>query len=120
MLNVSFINCGSGTDLIVSFAIATDNLYGVESLTLLRTPKYEMFLYPHERGVHLSYEGDARQDDDEYEMLKSIQISAKTVQIETDRRTFHLNIAGVKQTERDRMLQVLAKMNFDNSFELLP
>jgi len=46
MLNVSFINCESGTDLILSFAIATDDWYGVKSLILMRTPKYEQFLYP--------------------------------------------------------------------------
>ena len=117
MLNVSFINCESGTDLILSFAIATDDLYGVKSLILMRTPKYEKFLYPHERGVHLSYEGEAEKDEDE--MLKSIHIGASKVRIETMERTFHLNIAQVKKVQIEAMLQLLQKLNFDNSFKII-
>jgi len=117
MLNVSFINCESGTDLILSFAIATDSLYGVKSLILMRTPKYEKFLYPRERGVHLSYEGEPERDVDE--MLKSIDIGASEVRIETMERTFHLNIAPVKKAQIEAMLLLLQKMNFGNAFKII-
>lgn len=83
----------------------------------MRTPKFEMFLYPHERGVHVSYEGDA--DEDEYEMLKSIRIGDSEVRIKSTKRTFELNIAQVKKAEIEAMLQLLQKMNFDNSFEII-
>jgi len=117
MLNVSFINCESGTDLILSFAIATDSLYGVKSLILMRTPKYEIFLYPRERGVHVKYEGEAEKDEDE--MLKPIHLDASEVRIESMERTFHLNIAQVKKAQIETMLQLLQKMNFDHSFKII-
>lgn len=117
MLNVSFINCESGTDLILSFAIATDEFYGVKSLILMRTPKYEKFLYPQERGVHLSYEDEPERDEDE--MLKSIHLGTSEVRIESMERIFHLNISQVKKVQIEAMSQLLEKMNFDHSFKII-
>ena len=41
---VAFITIEEGDDLIVSFAIADEELGEIVSLTLLRTPKYEFIL----------------------------------------------------------------------------
>ena len=42
---VAFITAEMGDDLIVSFAICKpDDPTDIESLTILRTPKYEVFL----------------------------------------------------------------------------
>ena len=43
-------------DLIVSFAIMLGEHGEVASLTLLRTPEYEVFLPPDERRVNVSHE----------------------------------------------------------------
>ena len=56
MENASFITNEDGDDLIVSFAIPTDESVDVKSLTLLRTPKYEFALDESERGVKVSFE----------------------------------------------------------------
>ncbi len=119
MLKVRFIHCETGDDLIVSFALVADNSFGVESLTLMRSPKYEKFLYPYERGVELSYEADVDKNDDEVELLKSIRISANMIHLETIKRTFDLDSEGIEKEQINRILQVLAKMNFDRSFKLV-
>ena len=52
---VNFIRTEQGGDLIVSFAVAASGYPAdILSLTLLRTPKYEFILEPHERGVSVS------------------------------------------------------------------
>ena len=63
MDTVAFISCETGTDLIVSFAVCNpEDPTEVESLTLMRTPKYEGLLYERERGATVSFE---REETDE-------------------------------------------------------
>jgi hypothetical protein len=51
MEQVWFITSETGTDLIVSFAVRNPHyLEEIESLTLLRTPKYEHLLPPEKAG----------------------------------------------------------------------
>jgi len=54
--NAWFITNEDGDDLVVSFAIPTDDSGNVKSLTLLRTPKHEFAMEEFERGVKVSYE----------------------------------------------------------------
>ena len=44
-----FTRSETGTDLIVSFACGELDPDLIRSITLLRTPKYEVFLYPRAR-----------------------------------------------------------------------
>ena len=63
MERVSFITVETGDDLILTFAVQChDDASEIESLILMRTPKYESFLEEHERGVGVSFE---RHEDDE-------------------------------------------------------
>lgn len=54
MRTVSFIHAEITDDLIISFALCIDDPTDVESLTLIRTPKYELFFEEEERGVKVS------------------------------------------------------------------
>jgi len=114
---VSFLSIESGTDLIVSYAITTDEPGDVISLTLLRTPKYEVFLDESEIGVHVSYEKD-EEEPDAVETLLSAEIESRTVTLTTYRRRFVLDIAYVGEEDIDQMKRVLKKMNFDGRFRL--
>ena len=60
---VDFITVESGDDLIVSFAIRGAEPNEIRSLTLLRTPKYEILLDDSERGVNVS-DDDGEEGDD--------------------------------------------------------
>ena len=54
---VAFLTAETGDDLIVSFAICEpDDPTDIESLTILRTPKYEFFLDEWERGATVSFD----------------------------------------------------------------
>jgi len=116
MLNASFItNEDDGTDLIVSFAIPVDEFGDVKSLTLLRTPKYEIFLNESERGVNVSFEDFP---DGRFESLKKLVIESNLVTVTTDYGTYTVNIEDVDQTEIQESMRILKKMNFDGRFEL--
>ena len=54
---VAFITAQTGDDLIISFAVCQpDDPADIESLTILRTPKYEAFLDEWERGASVSFD----------------------------------------------------------------
>jgi hypothetical protein len=61
---VAFITTQAGDDLVISFAVCKpDDPTDIESLTILRTPKYEVFLYEWERGASVSFGRDLQGDE---------------------------------------------------------
>jgi len=115
MYRVNFITTEQKDDLIVSFAVAADDLLGdILSLTLLRTPKYEFILYPHERGISVSWE----EDEDESELLLAVEHSKGVVKLNTTKREFALDVSHVADNDLSRMRKVLHKMNFDGVIRL--
>jgi len=116
MKTVRFITCESGDDLIVSFAVAAVDAHDVLSLTLIRTPKYEQFLYDHERGIHVSFEDD---DDEDYvELLVSFEGDDSQIKMLTTERHFLLDISAVDKSDLKEMREVLNKMNFDKKVKI--
>lgn len=115
MHRVDSIRTEQGNDLIVSFAVAAkDYPAGILSLTLLRTPKYEFYLNPVERGVSVSWEEDAHEN----ELLTGVERSSNLVKLQTTKREFILNVLHVKKDDLNRMRKVLHKMNFDAAIQL--
>jgi hypothetical protein len=115
MLNAWFITNEDGTDLIVSFAIPVEESEDIKSLTLLRTPKYEIFMDESERDVNISFEDFP---DGRNESLKKLTIEGNLVTITTDYGTYTVNIEDVDQKEIQEAMRILKKMNFDGRFEL--
>jgi hypothetical protein len=61
---VAFITVETGEDLVISFAVCKpDDPADIESLTILRTPKYEAFLEEWERGASVSFDRDLEGDE---------------------------------------------------------
>lgn len=118
---VTFISCElDETDMIVSFAVRPpEDFAEVESLTLMRTPKYEFILDEWERGASVSFE---REDDegDEIVLLREVKYVAaeKTVTVVSDRHVYELDVRKVDPDELKEMCRVLRKMNFDSSLKL--
>jgi hypothetical protein len=113
---VSFLTIENSKDLIVSFALTLDDEGDVASLTLIRTPVYEVLLHPADRGVSVSHELDPEIDD---ERLRRIQVSRDRVEITTTaHRRYVLDVSRVDPGEMRDALRVLRKMNFDRNFEL--
>ena len=97
MDTVAFISSELGDDLVVSFAVQTpEDPTEIESLTLLRTPKYESLLDPHERGVSVSFERFP-DDGDERDLLQEVRYSERdaTVELETAARHYRLDVRKV-------------------------
>jgi len=118
METVAFITLEDSIDLIVAFAVMdpTDPAE-IESLTLLRTPKYERLLEDAERGVKVSFE---RYDEEEDEFLQEAHFDrdAAVVRLKTRRRDYELDVRKVDKDEIKAMRKVLVKMNFDHRFQL--
>ena len=113
----AFITIETGDDLLVSFAIpAGDDPVDVDSLTLLRTPKFEGFLDDAERGVKVMPEDD----DDEHELLKEFGFDkdALIVRFTTANRVYEVDVSHVDPDELTGMCEVLRQMNFDRRFKL--
>lgn len=107
---VSFIHTEIGDDLILSFALSVaDNPIDVESLTLLRTPKYEVFLEERDCGVKVSLELE------EKGLLKEVVFDreAAAVHLRTSECRLDLDLRSVEKVEVERMRRVLELMNFD-------
>ena len=115
MRTVNFIHTQIKDDLIVSFALyLADDPTDVESLTLLRTPKYEGFLEERDRGVKVSLELE------EKGVLKEVAFNrnAAAVYLRTSECRFELDLSRVESVDIKEMLNVLKVMNFDGRIEI--
>ena len=112
---VSFMSNELGDDLIVSFAVDQDVPGEVLSVILMRTPKFEHFLDPSERGVHVSHE---RYPDSEGEYLRRCSVREGVVEIESSRRRYCLDVSRVEPAEIELARHILECMNADKVFEL--
>jgi hypothetical protein len=116
MDTVAFITTQTGTDLIVSFVLVRDDdPEGIESLTLLRTPKYEPFLDEEERGVTVALE---LQEGHDLLVRAHFDKDAATIRLKTQSREYDLDLRKVDPIELEHMSTVFRKMNFDRRLEL--
>jgi hypothetical protein len=116
---VAFITTETGDDLVISFAVCQpDDPTEIESLTIVRTPKYEAFLYEWERGASVSFDRDP--EGDEIVLLREVVYDSndKCITLSTDRHTYKLDVRKVDPSELSAMCQVFRKMNFDSSIQL--
>ncbi len=119
MDTVAFITTETGDDLIVSFAVQDPrDPTAVESLTLIRTPKYEFIFDEHDRGVSVSFD---RNDEVEDAFLQEVDYleAQSVVRVKTSSRQYELDVRKVAAKELKRMRQVLHKMNYDKRFRTL-
>jgi hypothetical protein len=116
---VAFITAQTGDDLIIAFAVCKpDDLTDIESLIILRTPKYEAFLEEWERGASVSFGRD--REGDERVLLREVVYASddKCITLRTGHHTYKLNVRKVAPSELSAMCGVFRKMNFDSSIQL--
>jgi hypothetical protein len=116
---VAFITTQTGDDLIIAFAVCQpDDPTEIESLIIVRTPKYEFFLEAWERGASVSF--DRNPHDDERAMLREVvyAVDEKCVTLRTDDHKYKLDVRKVDPSELSAMSRVFRKMNFDSSIKL--
>jgi len=118
MDTVTFITTESGDDLILSFAVQDlEDPSEIESLILLRTPKYEFIVEEDERGVSVSFERYADEEDDYLKAVEYLE-AERTVRLKTLAREYELNVRKVDAAELKQMRQILRKMNYDRKFQM--
>lgn len=108
METVAFISTETTDDLIVSFAVcAHDDPSQIESLTLLRTPKYEQFFEDSERGVKVSFELDGKEGD----LLEEVYLDEHSaiVRLTTELQTYELDVRKVDPDDLGSMRAVLRR-----------
>lgn len=116
---VAFITAQEGDDLIISFAICKqDDPTDIESLTILRTPKYEALLDEWERGAAVSFDRDL--EGDERVLLREVLYASddNRITLRTDHHTYKLDVRKVDPSELSAMRRVFRKMNFNSSVQL--
>lgn len=115
--SVSFITLERGDDLIVAYAIALDDEPSeIVSLILQRTPKFEFFLPPEDRGVVVSHE---LFPEDDREMVRRIVVDGTQIDIQTTIRTYLLDLSAVDPAEVADSRNVLQQMHRYGGFELV-
>ena len=116
---VAFITAQTRDDLVISFAVCKpDDPTDIESLTILRTPKYEAFLNEWERGASVSF--DRYPERDEIVLLREVVYASddKCITLRTEHHTHKLDVRKVDPSELSTMCGVFRKMNFDSSIQL--
>jgi hypothetical protein len=116
METVSFISIEDDPpDLILSFAVWQPELDEIQSLILIRTPEFEVFLQKSEQGVSASYED---WPDNEEEKLEKIEFEDDFVRIITTYNQLELYLGKVGIEEIEEAKSILKRMNFDNCFKM--
>ncbi|QUN31771.1 hypothetical protein KB879_36155 (plasmid) [Cupriavidus sp. KK10] len=116
---VAFISTENGDDLIVSFAVIEPaDPTEINSLILMRTPKYEHLLGEWERGVSVSFDRYVEEDDEE--LLEEVHLDRKSavVRLITSLRSYELDLRKVDEREVKAMRKVLTQMNYDRRIRL--
>jgi len=115
MEQVAFITTESGDDLIVAFAISRVGPGEIRTLSLIRTPKYEFILDDSERGVSVSDEDRAEDDND---LLEEIEFRGDEVRILSRNTDYQLDCGRVDGEELEDAKKILRAMNFDSRFRI--
>jgi hypothetical protein len=112
MIKIEFISADDeGSDLVIGMAVAGS--MGGKNIILTRTPKFEMFLEEHERGVVVS-----NSDVAEGTLLTRASLQGKNMTLTTNSKEYLIDLSDVDGEEFKAMVAVLKMMNFDKNFQL--
>lgn len=114
---VNFITTDTGDDLILSLAVQSpDEPMEIESLILLRTPRFEFILEEHERGISASFERFG----DENDYLEEVKLfeQEKTIQLKTRAHDYNFDLRKLDRNEVEAIGNLLHKMNYDGRIKL--
>jgi hypothetical protein len=116
---VAFITAETGDDLVLSFAVqCPDDPSEIESLILMRTPKFEFILEEHERGPKASFERHDDDEDEEEMLTRVAYVEADAmVRIQASSWEYELDVRKVSADELREMRELLRRLNFDRKFE---
>lgn len=114
MDKVNFIYTEVGTDIIVSPSIDEDTEFGIDGFTIIRTPKYEFILLPHERGACLNWD----EETDTREIIKEITCIGNEITFVSNIKSYQFDISNLSKDELNELRKTIDRMNFDKSIQI--
>ncbi len=114
MDKVNFIHTEVGTDIIVSLSFDENTEFGIEGFTIIRTPKFEFILSPHERGGCINWD----EETDTREIIKEVPCKGNEITFVSNIRSYQFDISKVRQEEIDDFWKTIDRMNFDRSIKI--
>jgi len=114
MDKVNFIYTEVGTDIILSLSFAEDTNFGINGFILIRTPKYEFALLPHERGASISWD----EETEAIEIVKEITCISNEITFVSDMRSYQFDISNLSKDEMSELWKTVGRMNFDESIKI--
>jgi len=111
---VNFIHTEVGTDIILSLSFDEDTEFGIEGFIIVRTPKYEFALPPHERGACINWD----EETDTIELIKEITCIGNEITFVSDKRSYQFDISRLDKAEFAELWKTVDRMNFDDSIKI--
>ena len=112
---VNFIHTEDGTDIILSLSFDEDTEFGIDGFTIIRTPKFEFALMPHERGACVSWD----EETDIIEIIKEITCKDNELTFVSNLRSYQFDISRLSNEERDQLWKTIDRMNFDGTIRIV-
>lgn len=114
MDKVNFIHTEVDTDIIISLSFDEDTEFGIVGFIIIRTPKYEFALSPHERGACVNWD----EETDLREIIKEIICIGNEITFVSNIRSYQFDISKVNKGEISELWTTIDRINFDNSIKI--
>jgi hypothetical protein len=112
---VNFIHTEVNTDIILSLSFDEDTEFGIDGFTIIRTPKFEFALMPHERGACVNWD----EETDTREIIKEITGMGNELTFVSTVRSYAFDISKLSHQELNQLWETIDRMNFDSSIKIV-
>lgn len=114
MDKVNFIHTEVGTDIIISLSFDEDTEFGIDGFIMIRTPKLEFVLLPHERGACINWD----EETDTREIVKEITCIGNEITFVSNIRSYQFDISKLSNKETDELWKTIDNINFDGGINI--
>jgi len=114
MDKVNFIHTEVGTDIIISLSCDEGTEFGIDGFTMIRTPKFEFTLLPHEKGACINWD----EETDTREIVKEIIGKGIEITFVSNLRSYEFGISKVSKEETNKLWKTIDKTNFDRVIKI--
>jgi hypothetical protein len=114
MDKINFIHTEVGTDIVVSLSFDDGTEFGVDGFTIIRTPKYEFALFPHEKGACVNWD----EKTDAREIIREITCAGHVVTFVSNLKSYQFDASRLSADKINALWRTIDKMNFDGSIKI--
>jgi hypothetical protein len=114
MDKVNFIHTEVGTDIIISLSFDEGTEFGIDGFTVMRTPKFEFLLLPHERVACVNWD----EETDTIEIIKEITCVGNVLTFISSIRSYQFDISKLNDDDVNQLWKTIDRINFDNSIRI--